>query len=383
MPDHITYLDSAATTPVCPQAAQAAMEVMAEGYGNPSSRYPLGTAAARRLKSDRAAVADTLGCRPEELFFTSCGTEGDNWAIHAALEHGRRWGKHIISTALEHAAVLEPLKALTTQGYEVTLLPPSRDGSVDIAALEAALRPDTVLVSMMLVCNETGVILPVRQAAETLRRKGSQALLHCDAVQGFLKIPFTPKDLGVDLLTISGHKIGAPKGVGALYIKSGLRLEPYLRGGGQENGLRSGTESTTLIAAFAAACAARRETMAEDIVHMSALRQETLSRLAAEIPEIRPVVSGASAPHILALTLPGYKSEVLVRVLGDMGVCVSGGSACHRGKASHVYAALPLSKSEREGTFRVSFSPTTALEDVETLVNALKQAKAMLFPSMS
>ena len=247
------YLDNAATTRVCPEAARAALEAMTEGYGNPSSGYALGQAAAAALKEHRAAVAGRLGCAPEELIFTSCGTEGDNWAVRAAAEYGRRKGRHIITTAIEHAAVLEPVKVLAAQGYEVTYLKPDRSGHVSPDALRAALRPDTVLVSMMLVNNETGALQPVAQAAQLLRRKQSAALLHTDAVQGFLKIPFTPKGLGVDLLTISGHKIGAMKGSGALYLRKGLRAVPLIRGGGQERGLRSGTEATPQIAALAAA----------------------------------------------------------------------------------------------------------------------------------
>ena len=219
------YLDNAATTRVCPEAARAALEAMTEGYGNPSSGYALGQAAAAALKEHRAAVAGRLGCAPEELIFTSCGTEGDNWAVRAAAEYGRRKGRHIITTAIEHAAVLEPVKALAAQGYEVTYLKPDRSGHVSPDALRAALRPDTVLVSMMLVNNELGTVLPVAQAARLVRRLGSSALIHCDGVQGFLKIPFTPAELGVDLLTVSGHKIHAPKGIGGLvHPPGGLKL---------------------------------------------------------------------------------------------------------------------------------------------------------------
>ena len=207
----IHYFDNAATTPVRPEAVQAAVEAMTQGWGNPSSRYALGSQAAEAVKRHRAQAAAGLGCRPEELFFTSCGTEGDNWAIQGAVELGRRTGKHIITTAYEHAAVLEPCKALERQGYEVTYLQPDRAGNISLDDLEGALRPDTVLVSMMLVNNELGTVLPVAQAAKLVHQK-TKALVHCDAVQGFLKVPFTPKELGADLLTVSGHKIHAPQG---------------------------------------------------------------------------------------------------------------------------------------------------------------------------
>lgn len=376
------YLDNAATTPVSPAAAQAALEAMTEIWGNPSAGYPKGAEAARRLREDRSRVAKALGCQPGEVYFTSCGTEGDNWAVLMGAERNRHVGRHIVTTAIEHAAVLEPCKRLEQQGWEVTYLSPDREGAVSLSALAAVLRPDTALVSMMLVNNELGTVLPVQEAAALTRRLSPRALFHTDAVQGFLKLPFTPKGLGVDLLTVSGHKVHAPKGVGALYIRTGVKLRPLLSGGGQESGLRSGTEATAQIAAFAAACEQGRQTLHENARHMQALKQRTLDALAKTVPQAETIGRG-EAPHILALTLPGYKAEVLVRVLGDMGVCVSAGSACHRGRPSHVYAAMGLDKARREGAFRVSFSADTAEGDVDALVSALQRAGEMLFPSMS
>ena len=376
------YLDNAATTPVRPEAARAALEAMTEGWGNPSARYALGARAAGQLKQWRAQVAAGLGCRPEEVFFTSCGTESDNWAIEAAVELGRRKGKHIITTAIEHAAVLEPCRALERRGYEVTYLKPGRDGAIDPGAAAAALREDTVLVSMMLVNNELGTILPVAEAARAIRAAGCPALLHCDAVQGFLKVPFTPEELGVDLLSISGHKIHAPKGVGALYVRRGLKLPPLIRGGGQEEGLRSGTEATGQIAALAAAVEAGRATLEEDLRHMADLRAYAEERLTAAVPGLRVLTRGG-APHILPITLPGYKSEVVVRFLSDRGIYVSSGSACHKGRPSHVFAALNLPKGERDGVLRVSFSYDTGREDVDALAQGLEEASRQLFTALS
>lgn len=378
----MVYLDNAATTAVWPNAANAAMEAMLQGWHNPSARYPQGGAAAKVLAGHRAQVAKALGCKPGELVFTSCGTESNNWAIRGAAELNRRKGKHIITTAIEHAAVLNPIKELEREGWEVTYLQPDRQGNISLTELESALREDTVLVSMMLVNNELGTVLPVKEASQLIRRKGCSALLHCDAVQGFLKVPFTVKELGVDLLSVSGHKIHAPKGIGALYIKSGIKLKPLLLGGGQENGLRSGTEATAQIAAFAAACSEGSSRREQDIAHMKGLKEYTLERIAADVPEVTPIVKG-DAPHILALSMVGYKSEVLVRVLGDQGICVSAGSACHRGAPSHVYGALGLDKATREGAFRVSFCGESTTADVDALIEGLQGAAKTLFKSMS
>ena len=360
------YLDNAATTPVCAEAAQAAYRAMTEGFGNPSSRYSLAQQAAAGVKEHRETVARCLGCLPEELTFISCGTEGDNWSIRAAVEYGRRKGKHIITTAIEHSAVLEPLKDLERQGYEVTYLKPDKAGRISVEQVTAALRPDTILVSMMLVNNELGTILPVAEAARAVRASGAPALFHCDAVQGFLKVPFTPKELGVDLLTISGHKIRAPKGIGVQYIRKGLSLKPLLLGGGQENGLRSGTEPTAQIAALAAACEAWKPEYREKI---RAVKEHTLEHLR-NVPGLE-VISAGDAPHICAISLPGYPSEMLVRDLSDMGICVSSGSACHKGKPSHVFAALGLPKRTLMGVLRVSFAPESTMEEGDVLAEGL------------
>lgn len=384
------YLDYAATTPVCAAAADAAREAMLSGWGNPSSRYPLGREAKDALLRDRNTIAKALGCRPArsiqaappELLFTSCGSESDNWALRAGAEVGRRRGKHIVTTAIEHAAVLETCRALESEGYEVTYLPPTPEGSVSVEAFRAALRPDTILASVMLVNNEVGTVLPVRECAAALHERCPRALFHTDAVQGFLKVPFTPAGLGVDLVSISGHKVHAPKGIGALYLRAGVKLKPLICGGGQEAGLRSGTEATAQIAAFAAAVRETSAAMARDTAHMEALKAHLLARLAAEVPEAERIGAG-TAPHILALTLPGYKSEPLVQELGKQGICVSAGSACHRGKPSHVYAALPLSREQRDGVFRVSLDGATTEEELDALVSALKRIRDTRFRSLS
>ena len=376
------YLDNAATTCVSPAAAQAALKVMTEEFGNPSSRHKLGSTAAARLKEDRAAVATALGCLPEEVFFTSCGSESDNWAIRSAVRMMRRKGDHIVTTAIEHSAVLEPMKVLEQEGFSVTYLKPDKQGFISPEAVEEAIRPDTILVSIMLVNNELGTILPVEAAARAIREQKSPALLHCDAVQGFLKVPFTPKSLGADLLSLSGHKIHAPKGIGALYIRKGLKLPPLMLGGGQENGLRPGTEPTAQIAAFAAACREGKAAFEANRAHMSAMKVQAIELLTRDVPGLLVLTDGG-APHILPISMPGYKSEVLVRYLSDRDICISSGSACHRGKPSHVYAALGLPKPVLDGTLRISFSDSTTQDDLISLRDGLVDAQKELFQSLS
>lgn len=376
----LTYFDYAATTPLCPQALEAMTRALAH-FGNPSSRYAYGREAAQSVKACRDTVAKALGCAPGEVFFTSCGTEGDNWAIRKGAELGRRRGRHIVTTAVEHAAVLETCRDLERQGYEVTYLSPDREGRITVDQVRDALRPDTALVSMMLVNNETGVVLPVADCVKAVKAFDPAILFHCDAVQGFLKLAHTPVSTGADLITVSGHKVGGPKGVGALYIRKGVRLAPLLTGGGQEEGLRSGTEATAQIAGFAAACQAVMADLGR-LERTAAIKAYTLEQLKQAVPKLE-VISPGDAPHICAVTLPGYPSEVLVRVLGDQGICISSGSACHRGKPSHVFAAMGLPKPWLSGALRLSFSPKTAQEEADRLVEALQQTSERVFPIMS
>ncbi len=376
----LTYFDYAATTPVCPQALAAMTDELGR-FGNPSSRYAYGREAAQRVKEYRAAVAQAVGCAPDRLFFTSCGTEGDNWAIRKGAELNRRRGKHIVTTAIEHAAVLETCRDLERQGYEVTWLKPDRTGHISADELRAALRPDTALVSMMLVNNETGALLPVAECVKAVKSYDPAILFHCDAVQGLLKIPFSLASLGADFVAVSGHKIGGPKGIGALYVKQGVKLPPLLTGGGQEDGLRSGTEATAQIAGFAAAC---RAVLADPdrLERAAAVKEYTLARLKEALPRLE-FISPGDVPHICAVTLPGYKSEVVVRVLGDQGVCVSSGSACHKGKPSHVFAAMGLPKPWLDGALRLSFSPDSTRDAADTVGAAWKAAADSLFTTLS
>ena len=375
------YLDHAATTPVPRPVADAMYQVLTEQFGNPSSQYPLGREAKALVEEGRAVVAGALGCRPENLHFTSCGTESDNWAISAAVWQGRHTGRHIITTAVEHSAVLEPCKLLAQQGYEVTYLKPGRDGNVTAEQVADALREDTALVSVMLVNNETGCVFPAADIAALLREKGSPALLHCDAVQGFLKVPCDPEGWGVDLMSLSGHKVGGPKGVGALYIGPRVRNpRPLLPGGGQERGARSGTEATAQIAGFAKAVDLRTEGLEDKLRHMAEIKAYAKEQLSA-IPDL-VFVGRSDAPHILSDSLVGWPSQNIVNDLGQQGICVSAGSACHQGKASHVVSALGLDKRTAAGVIRISFSPENTETDVDALYEALKAHQAARFPML-
>lgn len=366
------YLDNAATTRVCPEAAQAAVQAMTEIYGNPSSTHKLGREAKTLLDSSRAAIAAALGCKNEELVFTSCGSESDNWAIIGAAQAQKRIGKHIISSQAEHDAVRKALDVLEKRGWEITRLAPDSNGAIAVEAVEAALRADTALVSIMMVNNETGGITDVAQIARMLKSKKSQALLHTDAVQAFLKIPFSAKTLGADLISISGHKIHAPKGIGALYIRSGLRLPPLLSGGAQENGRRAGTESMPLIAAFAAAAKLGQAEMRKATEHMAALRKHIIERLTREISGL--LIIGDGAPHILSISLPGYKSEVLMNYLEARDIYVSKSSACKKGARSHVLEAMKIRDAQIDGTLRIGLSRYSTLAEADMLVDALKTA---------
>ena len=367
------YLDHAATTPVPREVADAMYAVLTEQFGNPSSQYQLGLEMKRKVELWRKTVAEALGCDAKQLFFTSCGTEGDNWAIQAGLWQNRHVGRHIVTTAIEHNAVLECCKWMERQGCEVTYVSP-RDASGVITAEDilSAVRPDTALVAVMMVNNEIGTVLPIRQIAAGLKAKNPKTLLHTDAVQGFMKVPFTARTLGADFITISGHKLGAPKGVGALYI--GHRIpnpRPLLAGGGQEQALRSGTEATAQIAGFAKAVELRRQDLNAKLAHMAGIKAYAIRQLTA-IPDLRLIGAG-EAPHILSVSLVGWPSQNIVNDLSAQGICVSAGSACHQGKPSHVVAALKLDKRTAGGVIRLSFGPETSEEEIDACAEALRR----------
>lgn len=366
------YLDNAATTRVCPEAADIAYKTMLETYGNPSSTHTKGREAKAVLDNARKQLAAALDCAPGEVYFTSCGSEGDNWAIINGAESMRRKGLHIISSEVEHDAVRKSMDELKRRGFEVTMLKPESDGSISPEAVAAALRPDTVLVSLMMVNNETGAVTDIAAVAKALKKAKSIALLHTDAVQGFMKVPFSAKRLGADMITVSGHKIHAPKGIGALYIKTWVKIKPYIMGGAQESGLRAGTEAMPQIAAFGKACELAKASMDDATERMAQLRQYAAGRIVAEMPEA--VIIGGGAPHILSVSLPGWRSEVLMNFLEARSVFVSRSSACKKGGRSHVLEAMGLPAEVIDGAVRISLSRYTTKDELDELCSALKDA---------
>ncbi|MDO4286106.1 MAG: cysteine desulfurase family protein [Eubacteriales bacterium] len=370
------YLDHAATTAVLPEAAQIACRVMTEQFGNPSSVHKMGIAASGIVEKARKQVAAILNAEPSEITFTSCGTEATATAIYGACRRKGR-GKHIITTMIEHSATLNTVKQLEQEGFEVTYLEPDADGHISTADLRAAVRPDTALLTCMLVNNEIGTVLPVKEFGKILKKKAPNALFHIDAVQGLARLPIKPKLWNADFISVSGHKIGAPKGIGALYIRKGVRIAPLMLGGGQERGMRPGTEATPNIAAFGEACRICMEQMDDNAAKVEALCTQLKEGIAQRFPWA--VYNGKhDIPHVINVSFPGCKSEVLLRVLEMHAVYVSSGSACAKGKASHVLAAMRLEHTRIDSALRISFAPSNTSDDVEALLDALEEGTKRL-----
>ncbi len=369
------YLDNSATTKPCKEAVEAMTLALTEGWGNPSALYSFGISAAHRLRDARGQVAAALGAEPDRIFFTSGGTEADNWAIWGTVQRLGKRGRHIITTAIEHHAILNCMKKLEEQGFDVTYLQPDKGGNISLADLQQALRKDTILVSCMMVNNETGSVLPIAQMARLTHKLAPNAFFHTDAVQGFLKIPFVAKVLGADLISVSSHKIHGPKGAGALYISPRLKsFPPLLLGGGQEGGMRSGTEATPAIFGFAAACAAGKATLSSDI----AREKELLDYAIAQLCKLDGItISGThDAPHILSLAIPGVPTQNSINILQEDGICVSAGSACAKGHRSHVLSAMKLPPELIDSSFRISLCRDTTAEDIDALLKGVQKILA-------
>ena len=361
------YLDNSATTKPCAEAVAATLHAMTEGWGNPSALYNFGIDAAHALRDARSKVAAAMGAEPDRVFFTSGGTEADNWALLGTVKRFGKRGKHIVTTAIEHHAILNCTKELEAQGYEVTYLQPDSFGRVTLDALKDALRSDTILVSIMMVNNETGAVMPIDKMAKLTHRICPNAVFHTDAVQGFLKVPFAAKTLGADLISVSSHKVHGPKGVGALYIKERAPIEALIRGGHQEHGLRAGTYNGPAIAAFGYAAELAGKELAEYASHTGKLRQQLKDGLLKAIPGIR--INGHETkvlPNTLNVSFPGAEGEAILLYLDLLGVAASTGSACASASLdpSHVLMATGLGPELAHGSIRFSFGKYNTPEEV-------------------
>ncbi len=380
------YFDNSATTRICPEALATYNRLSEENYGNPSSRHHLGKRAADALKEAKATLFSALGARGGRIVFTSGGTEGNNLAIFGRAFAKERYarGSKIITTAGEHSSVSLPLSLLERQGFSVAYIP-TRDGLLDMETLEKELTKDVILVTMMAVNNETGALYPLRAVSDRMKRACPEAVLHVDATQSFMKVPFTPASIGADLITLSSHKIMGPKGVGALYVSDAViknrGLSPVAVGGGQEDGLRSGTENLPGACAFAEAARVYRAAFAERFERIKALREYLLSSLAAreELKGVTPNLPiGEAAPHIVNLTVTGFKSETVLNDLSGKGIYVSSGSACssHDAHLSEALLAFGKTRDEADSSIRVSFSYLNTPDEVDAFLGALAETVA-------
>lgn len=370
--ERLIYLDNSATTAPCNMAIEEAKSVMEQYFGNPSSLYEFGFFAEEKVSNARKTIAQKLSCREDEIFFTSCGSESNNTAIFGSAKLLRRKGKHIITTKIEHPSVLEPISELEKEGYEITRLTPDINGNISVADLENATREDTILISMMMVNNEVGSLLPVDKIHSICNKKQVSPLIHIDAVQAFGKISINPATIGADLISISAHKVHGIKGAGALYVKKGIKLPPLILGGGQEKGLRSGTEAVPAIAAFGAAVK-----QLPDTAKASEKIKELKDYCIVGLKKFENVVINSpeeSSPFILNFSFLGYRSETILHFLESSGICVSSGSACSKGKGSYVLREMGLDTKRVDSAIRLSFSYNTQIEEIDIFLKALEGA---------
>ena len=365
------YLDNSATTRPYDEVADKIAEVMKERYGNPSSLHRLGIAAEKEIKAAKEYIAATLKANPGEIYFTSGGTESNNLAVMGAC--GVLRGKHIISTPIEHPATMNTLAKMEEQGYKVDFVPVDSDGIVNLPAFEDMVREDTVLVTAMLVNNEIGSVQPISQMAKIFKRKNPKGVFHVDAVQGYCKIEFDVRSLGADLISVSGHKIHGPKGVGVLYIRKGVRLSPILFGGGQQDNIRPGTENVPGIAGLGLAAKMCHGNMHKSLPQMDRLRKKLEKGICDNISNVRVNTPENCAPHILNVSFGGVRSEVVLHSLENEGIYVSSGSACssHKREPSYVLTAIGVDRKMIDGSIRFSLSEFNTDEDIDVTVETL------------
>ncbi len=380
------YLDNSATTRVFPEVAELITKMMCEEYGNPSSMHMKGVEAEKYIRQAKETLAKILKVQEKEIFFTSGGTESDNLAIIGAARANNRQGKHLITTQIEHPAVLQTMRYLESEGYTVTYLPVDKSGRIRLEDLEKAITPETILVSIMHTNNEIGSLQPIAEAGALIKRINPKTLFHVDAVQGFGKAVIHPKKMNIDMLSVSGHKIHGPKGVGLLYVGEKVKMHAISFGGGQQNGLRSGTENVPGYMGLARAAELLYRHLSEDIVRLQELKRYFIQGLQKiDDIQINGLLDGdlsgeGTAPHIVSVSVPGVRSEVLLHTLEDAGIYVSAGSACssHKPQPSATLKALGEGKSILESTIRFSFSVYTTKEEIDYTLQVMYDRIPML-----
>ncbi len=372
------YADNSATTKVKPEVLEKMLPFFGEQYGNPSSLYKFAYDAGSAVEEARASVASLLGAKPREIFFTGCGTESDNWAIKGAALARQSKGKHIITTEIEHPAVLNTCKFLEKQGFKVTYIGVDEEGSVSVDDIKAAICEETTLISVMAANNEIGTIQPIAEIGRLARENG--IIFHTDAVQAAGHIKIDVEEMNIDMLSLSGHKIGAPKGIGALYVRTGIRLESLMHGGAQEKGRRAGTENVPYIAALGKACEIAKETMEENAKRLVKMRNELFERIE-KIPYAR--ITGHREnrlPGLVSMVIEGIEGEALLLNMYNEGVCASSGSACSSGSLdpSHVLLAIGLPHHIAHGSLRISLNEDNADGDAAFIADAIEKVTERL-----
>ena len=376
------YFDSAATGKVLPEAVETMVKAMTEVYGNPSSASILGIEAGNVLKKSQEDIAGIINAEPSEIYFTSGGTEGDNWAIFGTAYGYKRSGKHIITTNTEHPAINLPLEAMKEEGFEIEKIGVDEKGYIDIEELKSKIRKDTILVSVILANNETGTVQDIEKIGQAVKEVNNDTLLHADAVQAFGKMKIDVKNSKIDMLSASGHKFGAPRGTGIFYMKKGLKVKPLMYGGGQQLNQRPGTENVAGAAAIAKAAEVCYKNLEENNEKIREIKKYIADRVLTEIPNT--FINGDSiekaSPYVLNIGFMGLRSEVLLHALEAEGIYVSAGSACNSKKKvrSSVLSAMGKSDEEIEGSIRLSFSKFNTMEEAEYAVEKLKEQAALL-----
>ena len=375
------YLDNAATTRVSPQAAETVKNIMCDEFGNPSSMHSKGARAERIVRESAKKIADILKVKEKEIYFTSGGTESNNWALIGVAEANKRKGNRIITSKIEHASVTAAVDFLSEHGYDVVKIGTDKNGVLNLDELEEAIDDKTILVSVMAVNNEIGTLQPLEEIGRIIKRKNPNVIFHSDAIQAFGKMRLNPKRLGVDMLSVSGHKIHAPKGIGFLYISEKIRISPLIYGGGQQNGMRSGTDNVPGIAALAQAAEDAYSNIDEIRDKMYGLRSRLINGLSGiEDVVINSPENTLSAPHIVNVSFLGIRSEVMLHALEERGIYVSAGSACssHKRSLSPTLLAIGCDKNRAESALRFSFCDETSEEEIDSAISAISEIVPML-----